>query len=138
MTTRQYHNGFTLVESLAALVLLAIVVPVAMQAVSISLQVGAGSADRSRAVMLAEARLDDLVVTGDWQTTGLDGDFEDFVDQNMFDEVLSAELQRYTWDAELEDWEAGDAQQLHVTVYWERRNVEHSVTLTTLVQDVIE
>src|SRR5690606_37671341 len=118
--------------------LLGIVIPVALRTISISLQVAGASADRSRAVMLAEARLDELVVTGDWQTSGLDGDFEDMLDQSMFDSALSKELERYTWKAEVDDWENGDAQQLHVTVYWDRRNVEHSVTLTALVQGTIE
>jgi general secretion pathway protein I len=138
VTIRRYAAGFTLIESLAALVLLGIVIPVAMRAISVSLHVAAASADRTRAVMLAEARLDDLIITGDWQTTGRDGDFEDMIDQSMFDEVLTKELSRYTWKAEVDDWDNGDAQLLHVSVYWDRRDVEHSVTLTTLVQDVVE
>ncbi len=137
MTCVTRQRGFTLVEALVALVLLAVVVPTALRAISISTQVAAVSSDRSQAAMLAETRIDQLVVTGDWQTTGLEGNFEDLFDRGMFDETVAGALDKYTWTAELEDWDAGDARQLRVTVHWQRRSTRHAVTLTTLVQEAV-
>ena len=72
---RALARGFTLVEALAALVLVAIVLPVAMRGVSLALTMASETTRRTEAMVLAEAKLAELLATGAWEDGDLDGDF---------------------------------------------------------------
>jgi prepilin-type N-terminal cleavage/methylation domain-containing protein len=61
MNLRQRHSGFTLIEVLATMILLAIVIPVAMRGVSISLAAADKAKHLSQASALAESKLNDLL-----------------------------------------------------------------------------
>ena len=115
-------SGFTLVEVLAALTLAAVVLPVAMQGVSLSLA-AAGQANRQMvAATLAEGMLAELTATGEWRSGNLSGDF-------------GGEAPAYRWEAESVTWEVGRLRLLEVSVFWTSAGRERSLTLTTLVRE---
>jgi prepilin-type N-terminal cleavage/methylation domain-containing protein len=111
-------RGFTLIEVLATLVLLGIVMPVAMRGVSLALAAASTARHTAEAASLAEAKLNELVADGSWQTSGQTGDFPDNPE--------------YHWTCENTSRDYGTSEvALHVT--WTQRGVERSMSLSTLV-----
>ncbi|MBI1371549.1 MAG: prepilin-type N-terminal cleavage/methylation domain-containing protein [Phycisphaera sp.] len=131
-------RGFTFVEVLAAMLLMAIVLPVAMRGITLALRAESDAADRTEALMLAQSKLAELVATGDWQDGSLEGAFDETPSgESMHATDASAAddgpAGRFTWSAQVEDWLDSRVSQLAVTVTWPSRGAERSVTLTTLV-----
>ncbi|NJL31768.1 MAG: type II secretion system protein [Phycisphaerales bacterium] len=117
---RSRAGGYSLVEVLAALLVVGIVLPVAMQGISLAASLGSQAQRRREATGLAQMKLQELVVTGAWQQGSLAGDF--------------AELgPGYQWQAVVEDWQEESIRQLSVQVQWSQRGKEQMVMLTTLV-----
>ncbi|WP_261362025.1 type II secretion system protein [Humisphaera borealis] len=116
------NRGFTLVEVLATILMLAIIVPVAMQAVSLATGISGAARHRAEAAALAESQLAFLMTSGEWQTGTLQGDFA----QQGFPE--------YQWYASVGNWTEANVQQLDVMVLWTTpRRGEESVVVSTLV-----
>jgi prepilin-type N-terminal cleavage/methylation domain-containing protein len=115
------QKGFTLIEILATFVLIAVIIPVAMKGLSLSTNMAGNSKRKIEASSLAETKLTELMITGDWINGEQSGNFgEDWPE--------------YTWRAELEDWEDEDLmQQLTLWVSWYGTGQERSVFLTTLI-----
>ena len=57
-------RGFTLIEVLAAMAIIALVLPVAMRAISLATRLGGEARRRSEAAELARLKLDDLISNG--------------------------------------------------------------------------
>lgn len=112
--------AFTLVEVLATLVLAAIILPVAMRGISMATAAAGETKRRSEAAALADAKLAELVVTGDWQGSEMSGEFLD-------------DRSGYRWSAEVSDWEDPTVRQLAVSVEWSARGSRREVTVVTLV-----
>lgn len=112
--------GFTLVEVLAALVLLAAILPVAMQGISLATRTTGAARDRMVAASLAETTLNEIVASGAWKDGELSGDWGE-------------EWPDYRWSSEVEDWGEDNLRRLEVHVYWDERQGRRSVTLSTLV-----
>ena len=115
------REAFTLVEVLAALTLMAIILPVAMRGFTVALSVSSDARRSVEAAALAETKLGELVVTGDWQSADLSGDW-------------GTDWPDYRWEAEVEDWDVAGLTALTVRVTWERKGSERVVGLTTLVE----
>jgi len=113
-------RAFTLVEVLAALVLVAIVLPVAMRGVSVALAAASASRRLAEATALGEGKLLELIVSGGWQGAELSGDF-------------GPERPGCRWRAETGDWEDPALRLVRVTVEWTSAGRERSLTLSTLV-----
>ncbi len=111
--------GFTLIEVMASLTLVAIVLPVAMKGVSMATGFAGSAKHRTEASSLAEAKLADLLATKEWQNGDLSGDFE-------------PDWPGYRWVAEVREWEGETLQEVEVRVLWMRRGRERSVSITTL------
>ena len=116
------RRGFTLIEVLATIVLMGIVLPVAMHGVSLCMRSAQAARQRTEAAGLAEAKLNELLATGDWQSGLLSGDFG---------EAWPA----YRWNGAATEWSDPTLQELSVRVTWTTRGMERDVTLTTLVYD---
>ena len=118
------RGGFTLVEVLAATLLIAIVLPSIMEGVSVATRAASTSRSRNEATMLAQGKLSELVATGQWQGGNLSGDF-------------SPDWPRYQWQATVQSWAADTSgaglQQIDVRVSWVDRNREDSLTLSTII-----
>jgi type II secretory pathway pseudopilin PulG len=111
----------TLVEVLATIVMMGIVLPAAMEGVSVAMQASDTARQRSEASALAEAKLAELIATGDWQFGALSGEFGEAWPE-------------YRWGAMAQDWTTDSTlKEVSVSVRWTRRGQERQVLLTTLV-----
>jgi general secretion pathway protein I len=117
------RRGFTLIEVLATLLLLAIVLPAVMQGVSLASGMASSSKRRNEAAGLAESKLNELIATGQWQSGQTSGDF-------------GTDWPDYHWQASIGSWQydttSAGLQQLDVQVTWMYRNRPDSVALSTL------
>ncbi|MBI1367259.1 MAG: prepilin-type N-terminal cleavage/methylation domain-containing protein [Planctomycetes bacterium] len=126
------RRGFTLIEALATVVLVAIVLPVAMRGVSAALALGESAAMRQQATVLAEGKLAEMVTTGLWRGGDLSGDFS----TSALGESLSVdETRSLTWSVTSTDAPWDQLRQISVKVMWMSRGYERNVTLTTLVDE---
>lgn len=97
MTQRYVHSrrssGFTLVEVIAALLLMAIILPVTMRGVSFASHAAVDARRRNEASILAQSKLDELLATQQWANGGaMSGDFS------------GDGWPDYSWSAELLSW----------------------------------
>ncbi|QNN25219.1 type II secretion system protein [Planctomycetales bacterium ZRK34] len=133
MRHRVHHGGaFTLPEAMAAIVLVAIVVPVAMRGITQAMAIGEQASLRSAAVTKAQAKLDELIATGDWRSSGLEGEFDTTPSGESLDVQEDTPM---TWAVEVDDSTWPSITQIAVTVTWTSRSIERHVTLTTLVDE---
>jgi prepilin-type N-terminal cleavage/methylation domain-containing protein len=114
------RRGLTLIEVLATIVLMGIVLPVAMNGISLCLASASIARQKSEAAALAEAKLNELIATGDWQSGMTSGDFGEAWPE-------------FHWTGSTSAWSDPTVQQLSVRVFWIGRGQERDVTLTTLV-----
>jgi prepilin-type N-terminal cleavage/methylation domain-containing protein len=113
------RRGFTLIEVLATLVLLGIVVPVAMRGVSIALAAATTARRTAEAATLADAKLNELIADGSWQTSGTTGNF-------------APDHPEYTWTCENVSRDYG-TNEVVLHVKWMQRGAEKVVSISTLV-----
>lgn len=121
---KRKQHGFTLVEALAALMLVAIILPFVIRAIGVSARNAAYSDREATAVMLAQSQLDEILITDAWQFGDTEGVFEDH---------YGKDAKRYTWDLAVEDWQSTDFNELTLSVRWLRGGDEQSVQLVTVV-----
>ena len=118
---RRRSGGFTLAEVLAALLFMAIVIPVAMQGLHIASRAGSVSERKALGARLAERKLNELLVTGQWQSAAQKG-------------TVQEGLQSYTWRLQTGTWNEDGAMRLltlHVDVPVQGQN--YDVHVSTLV-----
>ena len=117
------RRGLTLVEVLATIVMMGIILPAALQGISVCTSASVVSRQRSEAAALAEAKLGELLATGEWQYGGLSGEFGEAWPE-------------YRWEGTATAWSADPTLvELSVRVAWTSRLQEREVVLTTLVYD---
>jgi type II secretion system protein I len=117
--TRRSGRAFTLIEVLAALLLMAIVIPVAMQGMSIASRAGLLGQRKAAAMRVAERMLNELLITGEMnQTTSsgslLDGDTT------------------YPWTMQTEPWTEDTMTQVTVKVTFSIQGNDYEVSASTL------
>jgi type II secretory pathway pseudopilin PulG len=117
--------GFTLAEVLAALVFMAIVIPVAVQGLRIASLAGQVAERKAVAARIADRMLNELVVTGQWQTSNQSG--------SRFEGV-----HEFTWRAVNDPWELGVLRVLNVEVFFQVQGQEYDVRLSTLIDPSAE
>ncbi|MFB3894065.1 MAG: prepilin-type N-terminal cleavage/methylation domain-containing protein [Phycisphaerae bacterium] len=113
-------RGFTFVEALATIALIAIVMPSVMSGITACLTAGESARQQAQAASLAHGKLMELVAGAQWQQATLGGDFGD-------------QWPGFRWAAQISDWDGSKLVQLDVTVLWQARNKLRTLTLTTLV-----
>jgi type II secretion system protein I len=113
--------GFTLAEVLAALVFMAIVIPVAVQGLRIASRAGSVSERKVVAARLAENKLNELIVTGQWQSASQQGTTEEG-------------WQTYNWRLLSEPWSEDGAMRLvTVVVSVPVQGQDYDLQISTLV-----
>ncbi len=112
-------GGFTFVELLATVVLLGIVMPVAMQTISLCTRLAGQSRKQMEAASLANIKLTELTASGDWETGARRGEF--------------TEWPGYRWTVDVFNWTESTVRQLDVTVQWQSQGRERQLVLSTLV-----
>ena len=113
--------GFTLAEVLAALLFMAIVIPVAVQGLRIASRAGSVAERKAVAARLAESKLNELIVTHQWSSTASKG-------------TIQEGLNSYPWQLQTEPWAEDGAMRLltvHVTVPVQGQ--DYDVHVSTLV-----
>ncbi len=73
-------RGFTLIEALAAMLLVAIVLPVVMRGISMATRAGSSAKLQTQAASLAQSKLAELIATRSWKTGDTSGQFSDLYD----------------------------------------------------------
>ncbi len=116
--------GFTLAEVLAALVFMAIVIPVAVEGLRLANQVGQVAHRKAIALRLAENVLNECIVTGQWQQSSQHGTIEE------------GPLE-FLWRLQVERWTDGVLQLVSVQVVFPVQGQEYDVQLSTLVDNSI-
>jgi prepilin-type N-terminal cleavage/methylation domain-containing protein len=117
---RRRFGGFTFIELLATVVLIGVIMPVAMRGISLCTSLAGQSRRQIEAATLAKAKLTELVVSRNWESGDKSGDF-------------GKDRPDYRWTAEVADWTDPTVRRLDLTVFWQSRNRQRSVTLSTLV-----
>ena len=119
--SRTLQSGFTMAEVLAALLFMAIVIPVALQGLRIASRAGE-VADRKRdAARVAERVLNEMIVTTNWN-------------KSATSDVIREAGRDYRWSLQTESWNssASTIQQLSVEVTYPVQGQDYSVRLSTL------
>jgi len=116
------ESGFTFIELLATMVLIALIMPVAMHGIALCTRLAGQSERQIEAAGLAKTMLTELVATKDWQSGDQRGDF-------------GTDWPDYEWSATLTDWTDSTVRQLDVTVYWVAQGADRDFTLSTLVYE---
>lgn len=129
------RRGFTLVEMMATTVLVAVILPAALKALSIISALTSESTHRSIALNLAESRLSELLATGDWESGYLEGDFDDYRQKFLQTDynLRETNLDGYRWVLIPNDSKTS-LSEITIAVYWTSRGVEKHLTLSTLKQ----
>lgn len=118
--TAKRRRAFTLIEALVTMVIVAVVLTVTMEGISLATRVTSAARRRDSAATLAAGKLDELVITNAWQTGRMSGDF-------------GADWPEYRWAATIGPWENGTMNELKVSVSWNDRSGDQSVSITTLI-----
>lgn len=116
------ESGFTFIELLATMVLIALIMPVAMHGIALCTRLAGQSERQLEAAGLAKTMLTELVATKDWQSGDQRGDF-------------GTDWPDYEWSATVTDWTDSTVRQLDVTVYWVAQGADREFTLSTLVYE---
>jgi type II secretory pathway pseudopilin PulG len=115
-------RAFTFAELLAALVFVAILIPVAVRGVLIANRAGLVAEHKRVAAQLADRMLNELVVTEEWKSSNRQGDF-------------GSDYPGYRWTRSDSAWSQGTIRQITVEVFFEVQGNEYSVLVSTLVDD---
>ncbi len=116
------ERGFTFAEILAALVFMAIVIPVTLEGISIANRASVFAERKAEAARLADQILTEKVITGDWQFGG---------GQERIEETEIP----YRWELHSQPWAQANLTELTLVVYFPVQGQEHFVRLTTLVNE---
>ena len=117
--TGDRRGGFTFIELLATMVLIAVIMPVAMKSIGLCTRLGGLSRRQIEAASLAKTKMTELIVTGEWENGNQRGNFGD-------------DWPGYEWKASVTNWTDTSVRQLELTVLWESMGRQRTVTLTTL------
>ncbi|MBT3379957.1 MAG: hypothetical protein HN742_03010 [Lentisphaerae bacterium] len=117
-------SPFTFAEALAALLVTSILLPVLFSAVLVAHRASEVAQRSEAAARLAQAKLTELTVTGDWQDAEPSGEFE--------------EWPGYTWQLDIEDWAEDDElttsmTELTITVFFPVQEKQLAIRISTLV-----
>ena len=119
---RLRSSAFTFAEVLAALVFMAIVIPVALQGLQIANRAGVVAERKDTAIQLADRLLNEIVVTTNWSNVGQRG-------------VLRQNGREFQWRMLNEPWTETALRLISVEVTYVVQSREYRVLLSTLVKE---
>ena len=121
---RRNRSGFTLIECISAMFLMALVLPAINLGIAAATKSAGTARHRTEAAGLASSQLAQLVASGQWNGGTMSGDF-------------GAEWPDYHWTANLQNWvndtQGVGMQQLDVIVTWPQNGPQESVKISSLV-----
>ena len=116
------RRGFTFMEILAAMLFMAIVIPAAMQGLSLASKVSSGATRKRHAAELVERVMNQTLVLESWRNGDERGTFGD-------------EWPGYRWEVVVGDWSEDTMRTITATVYYPAQGNEQAVSLQTLASD---
>lgn len=116
-------KAFTLIEVLAALMLMAIVIPVAMQGMGIASRAGVMGQRKAAAMRVADRLLNEYVIAGQASQMGTSG-------------TVAEGAGTYDWSLETQTWPEDAMLQLTMRVTFTVQGESFSVTASTLIDPV--
>jgi prepilin-type N-terminal cleavage/methylation domain-containing protein len=117
---RGSRGGFTLAEVLAALLLMAIVIPAGIEALHVASSAGEIAARKTEAARIASRVLDESIVMGTWSQSNVSG-------------TIRENNHEYRWTLRNARWTEDAMQELTAEVTFTAHGREYSVRLSTLV-----
>jgi prepilin-type N-terminal cleavage/methylation domain-containing protein len=114
-----HHRGFTLVEVLAALLFMAIIIPVAMQGMSIASRAGILGQRKAAAMRIAERVLAEAFVTGQLNQSSATGSIEEG-------------SVSYPWSLTSQTWSEDALTEVTVQVSFDVQGNTYDVSLSTV------
>lgn len=125
MNRRRNRRAFTFAEILAAMLFMAIVIPVTVRGISFANRMGVMAERKRAAQVLAGKKLNEFILDESWREGSQSGDFTD-------SESGNDSLSQYTWTLETTPWTDDDMRLVVVKVFYKVQEVEHSVSIGTL------
>lgn len=119
-TSKARQRGFTLPEVLAAMIFVALVIPVALHGIMLSNKASVNAERKLIATRLADRVLNELIITENWQRGANSGEFGE-------------QWPGYRWMLIDENWPMDNMQQLTIVVYYTVQGQEKHIQLSTLV-----
>ena len=119
---RSTEKAFTFAEVLAAMVFMAILIPVVMQGLSLANRASVFAERKRMAAFLANGKLNEIVSTESWSFSSNRGDF-------------SPEYSMYQWELLQPGWEQDNMQELTCVVTFQVQGRDYQIQLSTLVED---
>lgn len=117
---KRRSGGFTLAEVLAALVFMAIVIPVAIEGVRLAGLAGQVAERKSAAVRICELVMNDVILNRQWQQPSQTGSIRE--GQHV-----------YSWVMQLEAWPESSLRMVTVRVGYTVQGQDYEVSLSSLV-----
>lgn len=114
--------GFTLAEVLAAMMIMAIVLPLLVEGAALANRVGTVAQRERRAAMLAESKLNECAVTEVWRDGDSSGDF-------------APGNPDYTWRLTTNAWDEDTMRMLRIEVSFMVQGEEYTTSVSTLVPE---
>jgi len=121
---RRGCRAFTLAEVLAALLFMAIVIPVAVQGLRVASLAGQVGLRKVVAARIADRVLNELVATGQWQKSTQNG-------------TAREGLQEFRWSVRLEPWNQTALRLMTVQVFFPVQGRDYDVRLSTIVDTTL-
>jgi len=112
--------GFTFAEVLAAMVFLGVLIPVVIEGLGLASRAGEVAERKSIAAQLAANQLNELIVTGEWESGQNSGDF-------------GLEWPGYSWQLQNSTWSVDTMTELDLIVTYQVQGRDYFVRLATLV-----
>jgi type II secretory pathway pseudopilin PulG len=116
---RPCQSAFTLAECLAAMAFLAIVIPVAVQALHVSSLAGQVAARKGEAARVADRVLNQSLVMTNWSSGPQNGTFTDGSDE-------------FRWKLSSQNWSKDAMELLTAEVTFSAQGHDYTVTMSTL------
>jgi general secretion pathway protein I len=117
--------AFTFVEMLAAMIFMAIVLPVAVEGIVLANSVSTRALHKRQAMRLADRILNQVMIDEAWEDGEQSGDFgEDFP--------------QYRWEIAVDSWEIDSMLRVTATVSYTVQDREYSESIGTLVADTTD
>jgi type II secretory pathway pseudopilin PulG len=116
---RAREAAFTLAEVLAALVFLAILIPVIAECLSIASRAGEVATRKTEAVRVADRILNESIVTTNWNQSAQSG-------------TVNEGIREFNWTLNNEPWNQDPMRLLTVDVKYMVQGKEYSVQLSTI------
>lgn len=118
-SVRAARRGFSLIEVLAALLIFSVAIMAILEGQSQSLAIQSSLMDRFRAQTLAENRLEEILLEGDFFEGEEEGEYE-------------GEDARFTWATSILETTTVGLVEIVVSVRWRERGSEREVRMATL------